>query len=199
MSHNVRVVSSSVNGVAAQAVAVSHALNSEALRDDIGLDSASARQVANSVNDLVQSRSIWADCSNAVALLDPITGLAVRLSHVSIDGSIALIPDECLEQSDDGAVVYIPAPVPATSVEATPLPHRHALAAVTYSRWVREISNSTPITFNASVSKRGAISVRFEAYRHTTTVGEYRASNSNPRFVHADLALDLRIGNASLP
>ena len=98
------MVSCSTNGVAAQAVAVSHALNSEALHGDIGLVSASARDVADSVHALATNGLLWTEPMteppvNTVALLDPLTVLAVLLSYVNIDGSIALMPDDILDES----------------------------------------------------------------------------------------------------
>jgi hypothetical protein len=133
VSHNVRVVSCSTNGVAAQAVAVSHALNSEALRGDIGLVSASARDVASSVHALASSGLLWAEPPvNAVALLDPITGLAVRLSYVNIDGSIALMPDDIFDEPS------------ATKTDTAPLapPLSSAATAPQKPRWFQTMGSS---------------------------------------------------------
>jgi hypothetical protein len=55
VTHHARVVSSDVNGIAAQAVAVSHALNTPAVRSRIGFNAASATEVSSSVRRLVGS------------------------------------------------------------------------------------------------------------------------------------------------
>ena len=55
VTFHAKPVSSSVNGIAAQAIAVSHALNSPALRDDIGFNAASSTAVSSSVRRLVSA------------------------------------------------------------------------------------------------------------------------------------------------
>jgi hypothetical protein len=201
VSHNIRVVSSSVNGVAAQAVAVSHALNSEALRGDIGLVSSSAHAVATSVHELLAPQCLWAEtATNAVALLDPISGLAVRLSYVNLDGSIALMPDENLDPPAVVAdnIASVPAQVLDVDAGSALVPQVRPPQS-SFGRWVHELPDDTPIVFDPTASKRGASAVRFERYRSSTTVGEYRAANSAPTFRLADLSNDLRKGLASLP
>jgi hypothetical protein len=53
ITYHAKVVSSSVNGIAAQAIAVSHALNTSALRSKIGMNAASAQDVSYCVRRLV--------------------------------------------------------------------------------------------------------------------------------------------------
>jgi hypothetical protein len=89
VTYHAKPVSSSVNGIAAQAIAVSHALNTPAVRGQVGFNG----EVTQSVQRLVGHSGLWSDAEpNAVALLDPITGLAVRLVHVNVDGTLALLP-----------------------------------------------------------------------------------------------------------
>ena len=77
VSYHVRPVRHEVDGIAAQAVAVSQALASGAMRDGSGLLSASAVEVSASVRALQARRQLWEAPSGPIALLDPITGLAV--------------------------------------------------------------------------------------------------------------------------
>jgi len=86
VTYHVIPVSSTVNGIAAQAIYISHTLNTwTTLRGGIGFNGASADAVSSSVHALVgkDGTVVWARYPpNTVALLDPITGLAARLVHV---------------------------------------------------------------------------------------------------------------------
>ena len=90
VAYHVRPVHHEVDGIAAQAVAVSHALATGSMREGSGMLSASAQEVASSVRQLQSERSLWAPPPGPIAILDPVTGLAVRLAHVRLDGTLAL-------------------------------------------------------------------------------------------------------------
>ena len=66
---------------------MSQVLNTPAVRGHVGFNGASAGEVTQSVQRLLGHSGLWSNAEpNAVALLDPITGLAVRLVHVNVDG-----------------------------------------------------------------------------------------------------------------
>jgi len=131
-------ISSSVNGIATQAIAVSHALNSPALRGPSGLGAASAPAVTDSVRRLVGHGGLWSTCApSVVAILDPLTGLAVRLAPVNVDGTIALMPDPLVSPSVVEPPASSHAPLATTAAAARvdvparskPVPSPRALKA----------------------------------------------------------------------
>ena len=90
VAYHVRPVRHEIDGIAAQAIAVSHALTSGFMRNSSGLLGANADQVSASVRGLQSRHSLWGAPAGPIALLDPISGLAVRLAHVRLDGTLAL-------------------------------------------------------------------------------------------------------------
>jgi hypothetical protein len=86
----VRPVHHEVDGIAAQAVAVSHDLATGSMRSDTDMLSASAQEVASSVRRLQIERPLWAPPSGPITILDPVSGIAVRLAHMRLDGTLAL-------------------------------------------------------------------------------------------------------------
>jgi hypothetical protein len=90
VAYHVRPVHHEIDGIAAQAVAVSHALATGTTRAGSGLLSASAQAVSDSVRSLSAARPLWASPPGPIAILDPVSGLAVRLAHVRLDGTLAL-------------------------------------------------------------------------------------------------------------
>jgi hypothetical protein len=214
VTYHAKPVSSSVNGIAAQAISVSHALNSAALRGNIGFNGASADAVSSSVRELVGKggTAMWAaHAPNTVALLDPITGLAARLVHVNCDGSLALVPDDAPALDAPGAAIAsVPPPLPAVvpSAVARPVIVPDATLEVParssaqpfgrlFKAWVRALPPHTPLKFGAN-PKTGKSAHRFSLYHTTTTVGAYRVFNPASAFVHEDLAFDLSRGHAQL-
>ena len=193
VTYHAKTVSSSVNGVAAQAIAVSHALNTAALRNGLGFNGASAAQVSDSVRALfgTNGTGLWAEhAPNTVALLDPITGLAVRLVHVHCDGFIALMPEDASDVVVPGehAPSTSPAPLETVLGAAPALPNVSAVpgdppqesapasAVVPRTRvqgiqqplgrlfkaWVRALPGDTSLSFGAN-SKTGKIAARLAA------------------------------------
>ena len=183
VTHHARVVSSDVNGIAAQAIAVSHALNTPAVRSQIGFNAASATEVSSSVRRLVGSGTeLWtAREPDTVALIDPLTGLAVRLVHVNVDGSLALVPDDDV-LSRHTLVEKVPVPqlqappviAPSTSDSIVgPTPAIAASSSSTLNKrplgrmfkaWVRALPADTAIAFNANI-KSGKRAQRYAAHR----------------------------------
>ena len=183
-------VSSSVNGIAAQAIAVSHALNTPAVHGQVGFNGASAGEVTQSVQRLVGHSGLWSDAEpNAVALLDPITGLAVRLVHVNVDGTLALLPahvdSPAVASSADAlpaALGVVPAPASPQAATAAAIPGKGATSPTKslaqplgrlFKAWVRALPATTIIAFGPN-SKRGKCAQRYALYRSATTVGDYR-------------------------
>ena len=225
VSYHVRPVRHEIDGIAAQAVAVSHALTSGIMRENTGLLSASAAQVAASVRALQGRSSLWGAPAGPIALLDPVTGLAVRLVHVRLDGTLALE-----EGSDSGEAALstgealggepglAPAPrvkiVPngfvldqAPGVNHVPLPPL-ALASGrarapragsgSLSSWARRLPDDTSISFVPN-PKSGKSAARYALYAAAGTLGEYRRLNPASQFVMADLLNDLNRGLARIP
>jgi hypothetical protein len=103
-----------VDGIAAQAVAVSHALATGSMREGSGMLSASAQDVASSVRQLQAERSLWAPPPGPIAILDPVTGLAVRLAHVRHNGTLTL------EEIGTGALAPADAAAPVAELAEAP-------------------------------------------------------------------------------
>ena len=148
-----------------------------------------------------------------VAVLDPITGLAVRLVHVNIDGSIALVSEDVppftvptgVTLAADVSVApspVVPAPAKPEAGSAAGAAQRARPRAAAVGRlfkaWVRVLPAETSLTFGVN-TKNGKSAQRFALYRVCTTVGAYRLVSSQAAFVHEDLAFDLSRGLAQLP
>ena len=143
------------------------------MRADTGMLSASAAEVASSVCRLQVERPLWAPPSGPIAILDPVSGLAVRLAHVRLDGTLALeeIGTGALAPTDAAAPVAQLAealgdevgPIAAGNLTIThngavldqlpgvnyvPPPSATASPpADNFTRWVRTIPNAVRLTF----------------------------------------------------
>jgi len=215
VAYHVRPVRHEIDGIAAQAVAVSHALTSGFMRNSSGLLGANADQVSASVRGLQSRHSLWGAPAGPIALLDPISGLAVRLAHVRLDGTLALS-----EEVDGDAAAFDSVPPAAPHAVIAPngslldqlpglnhVPPGSAIpkaarparrAGDSLSLWVRRLPDTTPISFVPN-PKSGKSAARYSVYAAASTVGDYRRLNAEPQFVHADLLNDLTRGLASLP
>ena len=207
VSYHVRPVRHEIDGIAAQAVAVSHALASGVMRDGAGLLSASAAEVSASVRALQARRRLWEAPPGPIALLDPISGLAIRFAHVRLDGTLALdeVPTGALgdDVPSPAPEAHAPsAPSPACDSEAAdarlPRPNRRAPEDASFGSWVRRLPDDVSIRF-APNRKSGKSAARYSLYSPATSVGEYRRLNPAPQFVLADLKNDLEKGLAQLP
>ena len=136
-----------------------------------GFNGASASEVTQSMQRLVGHSGQWSDAEpNAVALLDPITGLAVRLVHVNVDGTLALLPahfDSPAAAPSAGALPAALGVVPAlSSLRAAPAAAKPGKDAASptkslaqplgrlFKAWVGALPATTIIAFGPN-SKRG--------------------------------------------
>jgi hypothetical protein len=102
-------------------------------------------------------------------------------------------PADVTDRSDDlDGVSDVPAPPPPA------WPPKNFGVAGSFTRWVKTMPGSTPISF-APTSKKGKSVACFSAYSSATTLKDYRRLNSAPHFTTADLTFDLDRGLAQLP
>ena len=157
VSYHVRPVRHEIDGIAAQAVAVSHVITSGNMRDGVGLLSASAAEVAASVRSLQAQRPLWGGAAGPIALLDPVTGLAVRLAYVRLDGTLVLDEEDADRVTGEPAAAAVPAIALGGVPEARALP---AALVVPNGRLLDQLPGPNfvppPPAATAPVSRRGA-------------------------------------------